>query len=98
MKYYRKGDTQSPFYCCKVEFVRVNAKCKTQSRSGRLPRLHNIGTALGLYMIGHSEECNDEESLLVLLYTSKEILRFAQNDKPNWLSRQILISKSQHYT
>ena len=36
-----------------------NAKRKVQS----------VGTALQLYMIGHSEECNNEESLLVLLFT-----------------------------
>ena len=48
----------------------MNAKC----------RMLNVGTALRLYMICHSEECNDEESLFVLLFTLEEILRFAQND------------------
>ena len=50
----------------------MNAKCKTQSRSGRLPRLRC-----------HSEERSDEESPLVDMLTVGEILRYAQNDIPN---------------
>ena len=48
-----------------------SAKCKAQS----------VGTALQFVeIIGHSEERSDEDSLLVLIFTLVEILRYAQND------------------
>ena len=43
-------------------------------------KVQNVGTALRLYMICHSEECNDEESLLVLLFDLVETLHFVQGD------------------
>ena len=44
-------------------------------------KVQSVGTALQFVEnICHSEEHSDEESLLVLLFTLLEILRYAQND------------------
>ena len=44
-------------------------------------KVQSVGTALQFVEnICHSEEHSDEESLLVLLFTLVEILRYAQND------------------
>ena len=48
----------------------LNAECK----------MLNVGTALRLYIVCHSEEWNDEESLLVLLFDLVETLHFVQGD------------------
>ena len=58
-------------------------------------KVQNVGAALQFVEnICHSEEHSDEESLLVLLFTLVEILRYAQNDTIKQLDKLKFINEN----